>query len=154
KVLSQNLKRLGVAVGTLGASTLNRAITSARNPDFRIMFAPSGSDPASDETRMNRSTYDTVRQKRLWSVEGVEIASANATGSGDKLAFKLEQMSKETKARWIPLTSCNNDQNCADKNRYHWRTVQNPTTGQNEVWGLASLHIITRDLPNWFWSDF
>ena len=26
--------------------------------------------------------------------------------------------------------------------------------GQTEIWGLVSLHIITKDLPNWFWADF
>jgi hypothetical protein len=154
KVLSQDLKRLGVTLGRLGVSALARPASMARGSSFRILVAPSGSDAANDETRMNKSTYETVRSKRLWSVEGIEGAFAKAAKTGDKFAFELEQMSKEVKARWIPLTACNSEPNCADRNRYHWRTVDNPGTGQKEIWGLASLHVITRDLPNWFWSDF
>jgi hypothetical protein len=152
KVLSQDLKRVGIAMGQLGQ--LAGRSPRPRSTDITILVAPSGSDPGSDETRMNKSTYETVRSKRLWSVEGVEAAFASALARGDRFAVRFEPMSKEVKARWIPLLACNSDANCADKGRYHWRTVRNPDTGQLEVWGLAAFHIITRDLPNWFWSDF
>src|SRR5712672_205617 len=59
-------------------------------------------------------------------------------------------MSKEVKAKWVKITE-------ADKPRYHWRTLQrrNPDgTPVAEIWGLAGMHILTKDLPNWFWSDF
>ncbi len=28
------------------------------------------------------------------------------------------------------------------------------SNGSKETWGLIALHIITKDLPNWFWSTF
>lgn len=145
KVLSRDFKRLGVAMGSLRA---------ALGPEISTLLAPTGTDPSSDETRMNRSTYETVRTKRLWSVEGLEAAFEKAANEKEPLLITFEQMSKEVKARWIPLSQCNQGQNCPDKQRYHWRTLENPATGQKEVWGLAALHVITRDLPNWFWADF
>jgi hypothetical protein len=120
--------------------------------DLGPLIAPPGTDPRSDETRMNRSTYDTVRTKNLYSVEGLEAAAAAAKAANLQMVVNFEQPSKEVKARWIRLSQCDNNPNCSEKNRYHWRTVQ--TADGARVYGLVALHIITKDLPNWFWADF
>lgn len=116
------------------------------------LIAPPGTIPTSDETRMNRSTHETVRTKNLYSVEGLEEAALAARAAGSRMAVAFEQSSKEVKARWIRLRACDLDQNCSEKRRYHWRTVQ--TAEGPRVFGLIALHIITKDLPNWFWTDF
>ncbi len=116
------------------------------------LIAPPGTDPKTDETRMNRSTYETVRSKNLYSVEGLEEAAAIAKFNNQSMVVSFEPQSKEVKARWIRLRQCDNNQNCTEKQRYHWRMVQ--TDGGQQVYGLVTLHIITKDLPNWFWSDF
>jgi len=41
----------------------------------------------------------------------------------------------------------------ADKPRYFWREAIG-LDGKDRAYGLVSLHIITKDLPNWFWADF
>ncbi len=56
------------------------------------------------------------------------------------------QASKEIKARWVRIQE-------KDKPRYHWRTIK-AKNGKVQLWGLSALHIITRDLPGWFWCDF
>ena len=116
------------------------------------LIAPPGTNPTSDETRMNRSTHETVRAKNLYSVEGLEAAALAARAAGSRMVVAFEQSSKEVKARWIRLRACDTDSNCVDKARYHWRTVQ--TADGPRVFGLVTLHIITKDLPNWFWTDF
>ncbi|MGI9474957.1 MAG: hypothetical protein ACR2NZ_25725 [Rubripirellula sp.] len=103
-------------------------------------------DPVEDggeggiEVRMNRALFDYVRDNTLYNVEGLEAR----VRSGD--AIDTPTASKEIKARWVPITD-------ADKPRYHWRMVTK-SDGTIQYWGLSALHIITRDLPNWFWCDF
>jgi hypothetical protein len=58
----------------------------------------------------------------------------------------FKNAAKEVKAQWYPIRD-------ADKPRYLWREVKNPN-GSTATYGLVSLHVITKDLPNWFWSDF
>lgn len=127
--------------------------SSSARRQFTIMIAPPGTNPAEDETRMNRSTFDTIRGSRLYSVEGIEKAAAAAHAANQATLIKFDPESKEVKARWIHLEDCDANPQCADRKRYHWRTVTK-SDGQKEIWGLVSLHIITKDLPNWFWADF
>jgi hypothetical protein len=126
----------------------------AKQDGVRLEAAPFGEPGGDEEVRMNRSTYDTVRSKRLYSVEGLEAAANAAKASGLRAVVAFEPASKEVKAQWVRLSTCQADAPCADKDRYHWRIIVNPTTNAREVWGLASLHIITKDLQNWFWADF
>jgi hypothetical protein len=133
------------------------ALTAAvnhRHGGFARFAAPLGEPGGDEEVRMNRSTYDTIRTKRLYSVEGLEDAAAKAKAAGQKLLVNFDAASKEVKAQWILLKNCDPTNPCPDKDRYHWRVIENPTTKVREVWGLASMHIITKDLPSWFWSDF
>jgi hypothetical protein len=146
KILSPNLKSLAVALA--GTPTMGAMGTMG----FHILIAPEGTSPAQDETRMNRSTYETVRSKHLYSVEGIQAAIDAAQKAGKTSLVEFDPASKEIKARWIHLANCDADANCADRKRYHWRSVV--VDGQKQIWGLASLHIITKDLPNWFWADF
>jgi len=132
---------------------LSAAVVSRRG-GMHILAAPFGEPGGDEEVRMNRSTYETVRSRRLYSVEGLEAAAAAAKASGQRAVVTFEPASKEVKAQWVRLASCKPDAPCNDKNRYHWRIIVNPTTHAREVWGLASLHIITKDLQNWFWADF
>src|SRR5262249_53608714 len=120
----------------------------------RVLAAPVGAAPGDEEVRQNRSTYETIRSKGLYSVEGLEAASANAKSAGLQALVKFDPQAKEDKAQWIILKGCNPYDRCPDKARYHWRLLTSPTTNAREVWGLAALHVITKDLPNWVWADF
>jgi hypothetical protein len=120
----------------------------------QLESAPLGVNPGDQEVRMNQSTYNTIRSNRLFSVEGLEAAAQKAKTAGDISIVKFEAASKEIKAQWFPLPGCEVDKPCADKERYHWRVVTNTGNNKREVWGLVSLHIVTKDLPNWFWADF
>ena len=119
-----------------------------------ISSAPLGVPGGDQEVRMNKSTFDTIRTNRLYSVEGIEAAALKARAAGTTTIVQFDAASKEVKAQWVLLPGCEPDKPCANKERYHWRTVVNPATNKGEVWGLAALHVITKDLPNWFWADF
>ena len=132
---------------------LNFFVTQKRG-GAHILAAPFGVPAGDEEVRMNRSTYETVRSNRLYSVEGLEDAAAKAKAAGRRTVVEFEPASKEVKAQWVRLTACDPDKPCPEKDRYHWRIIADPITKAREVWGLASLHIITKDLQNWFWADF
>ena len=116
-----------------------------------ILVHPSVTVQGEFEVRMNKSTFDTIRSEKLYSVEG-QIAKFKEAKEKDNITlvqFDLE--SKEVKAKWIKLESD------SDKDRYHWRTIDVPQadgTSRLEIWGLSGLHIITKDIPQWFWTDF
>jgi plastocyanin len=122
----------------------------SRGP-ISVLSHPSVTDPREFEVRMNRSTYETIRKGRLYSVEGLAAKFEEAKRSNNIKIVQFELESKEVKAKWVKLT------NEADKQRYHWRTIdtrQPDGTTKPEVWGLSGLHIITKDVPDWFWTDF
>ena len=94
-----------------------------------------------NEVRLNLSTYDFIRDNKLYNIEG-QVAQFNA--GKDNLNFPGN--AKEVKAQWRQIAE-------ADKPRYHWAEVTRDN-GVKEVWELTALHITTKDLPNWFWTTF
>jgi hypothetical protein len=113
---------------------------------LKVGRAPGKFDPIEDgglgglEVRMNRVLYEYIRDNCLYSIEGLE----DRFRQGQEINFPLA--AQEIKARWVPIKE-------ADKPRYHWRVTAR-ANGDRRLWGLTALHIITRDLPNWFWCDF
>jgi hypothetical protein len=101
-------------------------------------------DPAvrnGNEIRMNRATYEFIRDKKLYNQAGI-IALVRAGAS----ALSFPTNAKEVKAEWRVIQP-------SDKPRYHWAEFTKPN-GEKELWGLTALHISTKDLPRWFWSTF
>jgi hypothetical protein len=94
-----------------------------------------------NEVRMNRESYDFVRDQTLFNIEGL---GAVFDGGTELLSFPAN--AKEVKARWRVIGE-------TDKPRYHWVDVM-LADGNTVVFGLSALHITTKDLPNWFWATF
>lgn len=112
-------------------------------------FVPVADLAEGDEVRMNRGTYDFVRDNELYNVEGLEaqFKAENAQRREDrKPPLSFPANAQEIKAQWRIIQN-------SEKNKYHWRTLTTPA-GDKVVYGLVALHIITKDLPNWFWCDF
>lgn len=115
---------------------------------MRSRGAPGGPAPAFDEAvgggnevRLNKSTYEFIRENKLYNVEG---QIARFTAGALNLSFPVA--AKEIKAQWRIIKE-------AAKPRYHWAEVTK-SNGTKEIWGLTGLHITTKDLPNWFWATF
>src|SRR5262249_29539162 len=64
---------------------------------------------------------------------------------GEKLKFPIASM--EVKASWRKFTVAEAKSDLA---KQYYTFVD----GTNTVWGLATLHILTKELPNWFWASF
>jgi hypothetical protein len=110
-----------------------------RPGSFVPLIAPT--HPLSDEVRMNRSTFDTIRDNELYNTEGLAAAFQKAVAAGDRDSIQFMPAAKEVKARWVEIDD-------ADKPRHHWRSIGGKT------YGLRALHVTTKDLPSWFWCDF
>ena len=100
------------------------------------------------ETRMNKATFDFIvdDNNQLYNIEGQEKFFQDVlTGVRKPLSFPVGSM--EIKSMWIPLSA---DDVAAGKDKtYH--------TGKDKdgnLFGLVALHIITKDVPNWFWTSF
>ena len=97
------------------------------------------------ETRMNRETYDFIRENCLWSNEGLR-RYAQAVSDGKKPPIKLPVESIETKAVWLEFTE---DALAAGAGDKYYSIVH-----EGKTYGLTSFHILTKDVPNWFWATF
>lgn len=93
-----------------------------------------------ESVRMNKLTYDYIRDKKVYSLDEQERLAA--AGVRD-LNFPIG--SKTVKAHWVRI-------NEADKPRYHWQEIER--NGVIELYGMSGFHITSKDMPTWFWSTF
>ena len=110
--------------------------------------------PGINETRMNRAAFDFVVENELWFVEGQERFYSDparrskfkgqTTGTRER-QINFPIAAQEIKALWTRIQE-------SDKPRYHHHTILR--NGREELWGLTSLHITTKDIPNWYWATF
>ena len=114
----------------------------------RARFDPEGIFHGSGgfgETRMNRSTYEFIKDNCLWSAQGLQrYRDAMLDGIKPPIRFPVDSI--EVKVAWLKFT----DSQIRDgmHNRYY--------TAEHEahIYGLTSFHILTKDLPKWFWATF
>jgi hypothetical protein len=102
-----------------------------------------------EEVRMNRTNFEHVVAHNLYNLEGLEEAFRKYRDSPDPTKpekIDVPAASQEIKAKWVRIRE-------EDKPRYHWRALRGKD-GQTQIWGLSALHITTKDLQDWFWSDF
>ncbi|WP_448567243.1 hypothetical protein [Thalassotalea ganghwensis] len=93
-----------------------------------------------EEVRMNKSAYHFIRDNKLYSLDEQERLAAQGVTDID---FPIG--AKEIKAHWVKIEE-------TDKPRYHWIEVERDE--QLMLFGLSALHIISKDMPTWFWSTF
>ncbi|CAG9226230.1 conserved exported hypothetical protein [Paraburkholderia sabiae] len=97
------------------------------------------------ETRMNRITYEFIRNQCLFSAQGL-IRYAKAVEQNKKPPIQLPVDSIEVKAAWLALE----DPAHPVKNANTYYTAQY----QGKKYGLVAWHLLTKDTPNWFWASF
>jgi len=103
------------------------------------------SDPLASATRlteihMNQAGYEYIRARGLYNTQG----QLRAVSSGDAVSFPAA--TKEVKAKWRVISE-------AERSRYYTMTVK-LADGSQRLYGLTALHLVTKDLPAWFWATF
>jgi hypothetical protein len=111
-------------------------------------FVPN--DPLGQEVRTNRKMFEFITDdaNQMYHAGGLEALLAQAIQTNNRALVRFPNASKEIKAQWITIPD-----DPAVKKRYFWREITS-STGVKQTFGLVSLHIITKDLPNWVWIDF
>jgi hypothetical protein len=104
------------------------------------------------ETRMNRSTYEFVRNQCLFSIEGQQ-RYAKAVAARQKPPIQFPPDSVEVKAAWLDFSDPQGDGSIppilGEKQGTYYTAEF-----QGKRYGLTALHILTKDLTNWFWATF
>jgi hypothetical protein len=92
------------------------------------------------EIRLNRAEYAYIRARELYDLDGqLRILARHAAPHFPSAATAI-------KARWRPIRA-------EDQSRYHSLQVHLPD-GSTRLYGLTALHLVTKDLPHWFWATF
>jgi len=108
-----------------------------RTPGLQPHVVPGGTeDQPSEETRRNRATFDFIVCNKYHTKAGLRLAFA----SGQTISFPIDSM--EVKANWVPVGS-------RSPSEYHVNTASD-----NKRYALISMHIISKQVPNWTWATF
>ena len=92
------------------------------------------------EIRMNRAAFEYIRARKLYNLDGqLKMLAQHGTVS-------FPAATTEVKAKWRPITA-------AEKPRYHTVEIRQ-RDGTTRLYGLTALHVVTKDLPDWFWATF
>ncbi|MEA3176646.1 MAG: hypothetical protein QOI59_169 [Gammaproteobacteria bacterium] len=92
------------------------------------------------EIHMNRAGYNYIRALGLYNTEG----QLRVLNNGATVTFPAA--TKEVKAKWRVISE-------ADRGRYYTLSVT-LADGTERLYGLTALHVVTKDLPTWFWATF
>lgn len=104
------------------------------------------------ETRMNRSTYEFIRNQCLYSVDGQQrYALAVEANKKPKIRFPVDSV--EAKAAWIDFMDPKGDQSAPPIPEENWNRYY-VAEFNGKKYGLTALHFLTKDTPNWFWASF
>jgi hypothetical protein len=82
----------------------------------------------------------------LYNLNGQETLLTKAKLKKNRQLIVFPAAAKEVKAQWFPIDD-------SQRSRYLSR-VGTGQDGKTHTYGLVALHILTKDLPNWFWADF
>ncbi len=125
----------------------NRTLANRSVPRQIAMFRDVASEKAGsvsdeqEEVRLNRATYDYVRDNGLFSIEGQQWFLYNR----QPVSFPVDAI--QVQAVWRAIGE-------EDKARYQWEEFRDPKSKRRYLYGLTALHIVAKVLPNWFWATF
>jgi hypothetical protein len=101
-------------------------------PGLQPRVLPGGSE----ETRRNKVTFDFIVTNNLYKRSGLRAWFA----SGKDLTLPIDSI--EVKANWVPASTVN-------AALYHVNTASD-----GQQYALVSMHIISKQIPNWTWATF
>jgi hypothetical protein len=121
-------------------STPSRTVLS---PPALLLFKPlpPGLQPrvlpgGGEEVRRNKPTFDFIIQNNLYTRAGLRQAFA----ASKPITFPTDSI--EVKANWVPVETVN-------PALYHVNTASD-----GKQYALVSMHIISKQVPNWTWATF
>ncbi|MGC0155754.1 hypothetical protein ACPRNU_25110 [Chromobacterium vaccinii] len=106
-----------------------------------------------EEVRRNRPSFDYIVQNNLYTTAGLQ-AAWKRTQQGQPVSLPTSAI--EVKADWVPIKTLvawlgQNGRKLSEKQAM---TAYYTTRSQGVVYGLAGLHISSKEIPNWVWATF
>jgi hypothetical protein len=101
-------------------------------PGLQPRVVPGGGE----EVRRNKVTFDFIVNNNLYTRAGLRAAFA----AGKSISLPVDSI--EVKANWVPVETVN-------PALYHVNTASD-----GKQYALVSMHIISKQLPNWTWATF
>jgi hypothetical protein len=106
-------------------------------PGLQPRVVPGGTeDQPSEEVRRNEATFNFIACNKLQTKAGLRAAFA----SGQPILFPIDSI--EVKANWKPAGN-------RSPSEYHINTASD-----GKRYALVSMHIISKQIPNWTWATF
>jgi hypothetical protein len=143
---------LSLPTAELGSTPIEeKSIAHQVLPRMQILFDPVKNQSVFvnrggiGETHMNKVTYDFIRTNCIYSLDGLKrYAKAYLEGRKPEIRFPVESV--EVKAVWLEFEP---DAVKAGTHKKYYNI-----TREGKTYGLTSFHILTKDVPNWFWATF
>jgi hypothetical protein len=109
------------------------------------------------ETRVNRSAYEFIKHECLWSKQGLQrYGQAFLAGKKPLIVFPPDAM--EVKAAWLDFADPQGDGSVApipiERQKTYYTAELTTKDNKTKKYGLTTLHVLTKDVPNWFWASF
>ena len=123
---------------TLGTRSVPRQIAMFRDVSS---VKSGGVSDEQEEVRLNRATFDYIRDNSLYSIEGQQWFFYN------RQPISFPPGSIQVQAVWRAIGE-------EDKARYQWEEFRDAKTKKRYTYGLTALHIASKVLPHWLWATF
>ena len=108
-----------------------------KHPEKPFPFSDKSKLTRKEDVYLNKQTVDYIVKNNLYFQEGQQAMANTPNG----ICFPAGSI--EVKAMWVYLVQE------SDQAQFY---CQKDSSGK--VWGLQSLHLTTKDIPNWFWATF
>jgi hypothetical protein len=122
-------------VATLKVPALVRFAPPRRGPNPFVIPMPPG-QTVSEEVRRNKVSFDFIVDHKLFTRSGLKQAFA----ANQPIIFPVDSI--EVKANWVRASTVN-------ASLYHVNTASD-----GQQYALVSMHIISKQIPNWTWATF
>jgi hypothetical protein len=135
-----------------------QTVGNAAAGNFPTTVNPPAKDPTqpcyAEEVRRNRPSYDYIVDNGLYTQLGLAAAYKKATTS--KWRVSLPASAVEVKADWLPMETLITwlGQNGVKLTPAEVKQRYYTTVSDNVAYGLVSVHISTKEIPNWVWASF
>jgi hypothetical protein len=124
--------------------------------------AVSVTDP--QEVRRNRASFDYIVDNGLYYTDGLKVAFDDAQDAMPEDGDAAQSMAAvlhtvdfptdaiEIKADWVPISEIP-EAECKDYYT-NWAVAESDDSKTLEKYALVAMHIMTKDVPTWFWATW
>lgn len=140
--------------GTVGNAAAGNFPVAGSTPPPGPMTLSSPQPCYAEEVRRNRPSFDYIVGNNLNTQPGLAAAYKKATTTSWRVSLPTDAV--EVKADWLPVATLvdwlaqNKVKLSVDQVKQRYYT----TVSNGQLYGLVSMHISSKEIPNWVWATF